>query len=57
VSPHSPVDYVKNYWSSLERFTDGYSTNEVADEHQERVIDASGLVVSPGFIELLKGLP
>ena len=31
------VDYVKSYWSSLERFTDGYYTNEVADEHQPRI--------------------
>jgi hypothetical protein len=28
------VDYVKDYWSSLQPFTDGYYTNEVADEHQ-----------------------
>jgi len=31
------VDYVKNYWSSLQPFTDGYYTNEVADEHQPRI--------------------
>jgi hypothetical protein len=31
------VDYVKNYWSSLLPFTDGYYTNEVADEHQPRI--------------------
>jgi len=31
------VDYVKNYWSSLQPFTDGYYTNEVADEHQPKI--------------------
>ncbi|MEX1993252.1 MAG: FAD-binding oxidoreductase [Steroidobacteraceae bacterium] len=31
------VDYIKNYWSSLEPFTDGYYTNEVADEHQPKI--------------------
>jgi FAD/FMN-containing dehydrogenase len=31
------VDYIKNYWSSLERLTDGYYTNEVADEHQPQI--------------------
>jgi len=31
------VDYIKNYWSSLERFTDGYYTNEVADEQQPHI--------------------
>lgn len=31
------VDYVKDYWSRLERFTDGYYTNEVADEHQPQI--------------------
>ena len=31
------VDYVKDYWSSLLPFTDGYYTNEVADEHQPKI--------------------
>ncbi len=31
------VDYVKEYWSSLLPFTDGYYTNEVADENQPRI--------------------
>ena len=31
------VDYVKEYWSSLLPFTDGYYTNEVADETQPRL--------------------
>jgi len=31
------VDYVKNYWSTLLPFTDGYYTNEVADEHQPNI--------------------
>ena len=31
------VDYVKDYWSSLQPFTDGYYTNEVADENQPRI--------------------
>jgi FAD/FMN-containing dehydrogenase len=31
------VDYVKDYWSKLLPFTDGYYTNEVADEHQPRI--------------------
>jgi FAD/FMN-containing dehydrogenase len=35
-TPH--VGYVKSYWGTLERYTDGYYTNEVADEGQ-RVID------------------
>lgn len=35
-APH--VRYIKDYWSKLERFTDGYYTNEVADEGQP-VID------------------
>ncbi|HET8692853.1 MAG TPA: FAD-binding oxidoreductase [Steroidobacteraceae bacterium] len=33
--PH--VDYVKDYWSKLLPFTDGYYTNEVADEHQPKI--------------------
>lgn len=33
--PH--VDYVKDYWTKLLPFTDGYYTNEVADEHQPRI--------------------
>ncbi len=31
------VDYVKGYWSKLLKFTDGYYTNEVADEHQPHI--------------------
>jgi len=31
------VDYVKDYWSKLMPFTDGYYTNEVADEHQPKI--------------------
>jgi FAD/FMN-containing dehydrogenase len=34
-APHR--DYVKRYWSTLERYTDGYYTNEVADEAQQDV--------------------
>ncbi len=33
--PH--VSYVKDYWAKLEPFTDGYYTNEVADEAQHIV--------------------
>ena len=33
------VDYVKDYWSKLLPFTDGYYTNEVADEHQPKIDD------------------
>jgi FAD/FMN-containing dehydrogenase len=33
------VDYVKDYWSKLLQFTDGYYTNEVADEHQPKIDD------------------
>ena len=29
---------MRSYWATLERYTDGYYTNEVADEGQ-RVID------------------
>ncbi len=36
-APH--IRYVKDYWSSLERFTDGYYTNEVGDEAQALVDD------------------
>jgi FAD/FMN-containing dehydrogenase len=36
-APH--IRYVKDYWSSLERFTDGYYTNEVGDEAQPIVDD------------------
>ena len=35
-APHTR--YLKDYWASLERYTDGYYTNEVADEAQ-RVVD------------------
>lgn len=37
-APH--VGYVKDYWGKLEPFTDGYYTNEVADEPQ-RYVDAN----------------
>jgi FAD/FMN-containing dehydrogenase len=37
-APH--VGYVKDYWGKLEPFTDGYYTNEVADEAQ-RYVDAN----------------
>jgi hypothetical protein len=33
------VDYVRDYWSKLLQFTDGYYTNEVADEHQPKIDD------------------
>ncbi|HEX7374731.1 MAG TPA: FAD-binding oxidoreductase [Steroidobacteraceae bacterium] len=33
------VDYVKAYWKSLESYTDGYYTNEVANEAQSVVDD------------------
>ncbi|HUG03859.1 MAG TPA: FAD-binding protein [Steroidobacteraceae bacterium] len=36
-APH--IRYVKDYWSTLERFTDGYYTNEVGDEAQSNVDD------------------
>ncbi len=31
------TDYVKDYWSKLLPFTDGYYINEVADEHQPKI--------------------
>ena len=31
------VQYVKDYWSKLQRHTDGYYTNEVANEPQRQV--------------------
>ena len=31
------TDYVKDYWSKLLPLTDGYYTNEVADEHQPKI--------------------
>ena len=37
-APH--MDYARGYWKSLERFTDGYYTNEVANEAQ-KVVDAN----------------
>jgi len=37
-APH--VAYVKEYWSKLERFTDGYYTNEVGEEAQT-LVDAN----------------
>ena len=36
-TPH--VKYVKDYWNTLQPFTDGYYTNEVADEAQRYVDD------------------
>jgi len=36
-SPH--VAYVKDYWSKLEPFTDGYYTNETGDEGQRKIDD------------------
>jgi FAD/FMN-containing dehydrogenase len=36
--PH--MEYLRKYWSGLERFTNGYYTNETADEGQ-RVVDAN----------------
>ena len=36
-APH--VRYIKDYWSTLEPFTDGYYTNEVGDEAQPIVDD------------------
>jgi FAD/FMN-containing dehydrogenase len=35
----SHVQYVKQYWSTLERYTDGYYVNEVADDAGQRVVD------------------
>jgi len=35
--PH--MDYLRNYWSGLERFTNGYYTNETADEAQGVIDD------------------
>ena len=37
-SPH--VQYIKDYWSTLEPFTNGFYTNEVGDQPQ-RVLDAN----------------
>jgi len=37
-APH--VGYVKDYWAKLQPFTDGYYTNEVANEAQ-RLVDAN----------------
>lgn len=34
-APH--VKYVKDYWSKLQPHTDGYYTNEVANEPQKQV--------------------
>jgi len=36
-APHSA--YVKDYWSGLRRYTDGYYVNEVANEPQKQVDD------------------
>lgn len=33
--PH--IDYIRNYWKSVDSATDGYYTNEVADEPQAQV--------------------
>ena len=35
--PH--MDYLRKYWAGLERFTNGYYTNETADEAQSVVDD------------------
>ena len=35
--PH--MDYLRNYWAGLERFTNGYYTNETADEAQGVIDD------------------
>jgi hypothetical protein len=37
-APH--IQYIRDYWKTLEPFTDGYYTNEVAGEAQ-RVVDAN----------------
>ncbi len=37
-APH--MSYARNYWKTLERFTDGYYTNDVANEAQQ-VVDAN----------------
>ncbi len=37
-TPH--VNYLRDYWASLETATDGWYTNEVSDEPQ-RVLDAN----------------
>lgn len=34
-APH--IGYLRNYWRTLEPFTDGYYTNEVGDEGQSRI--------------------
>jgi FAD/FMN-containing dehydrogenase len=34
-APH--IAYGRRYWSQLERYTDGYYTNEVANEPQRQV--------------------
>ena len=36
-APH--IRYIKDYWDTLERYTDGYYTNEVGDEAQAVVDD------------------
>jgi hypothetical protein len=36
--PKPHMDYLRGYWPALERFTDGYYTNETSDEGQ-RVVD------------------
>jgi len=35
--PTGHIAYLKKYWATLERFTDGYYTNEVGDEAQRYV--------------------
>ena len=37
-TPH--VRYIKDYWATLEPYTNGYYTNEVANEAQQ-VVDAN----------------
>jgi FAD/FMN-containing dehydrogenase len=34
------MQYLRDFWSGIERFTNGYYTNETADEGQ-RVVDAN----------------
>jgi len=48
-APH--VRFIKDYWATLEPFTDGYYTNEVGDEAQG-IVDAN----YQGNIGRLRGL-
>jgi FAD/FMN-containing dehydrogenase len=38
--PSAHVQYLKRYWATIEPFTNGFYTNEVAD-HSQRVLDAN----------------